>query len=114
MQILGAKRRKIGDILTTADAGHLFRKTLVRWMVKASIPLTGPQDEEFRDLIEIASLGSNNLVDLVPTRDTMRTWIVKEFDGQKAEIKSRISNSLQDGSRLFLCACDVFRVRTSL
>jgi hypothetical protein len=43
-------------------------------MVKANVPLIGPEDEEFRNLIEIASLGSNNLVDLVPTGDTMRTW----------------------------------------
>lgn len=95
MQILGAKRRKISDIPTTADAGHLFRKTLVRWMVKANIPLTGPEDEEFRNLIEIASLGSNNLVDLVPTGDTMRTWIVKEFDDRKAEIKSQLLHNAQ-------------------
>ena len=73
MQILGAKRRKVSDVPTTTDAGDLFRKTLVRWMVKANIPLTGPEDEEFRNLIEIASLGSNNLIDLVPTGDTMRT-----------------------------------------
>jgi hypothetical protein len=46
MQILGAKRRKISDVPTTADAGHLFRKTLVRWMVKANIPLTGTEDVE--------------------------------------------------------------------
>lgn len=95
MQILGAKRRKISDIPTTADAGHLFRKTLVRWMVKANIPLTGPEDEEFGNLIEIASLGSNSLVDLVPTGDTMRTWIVKEFDDQKAEIKSQLLHNAQ-------------------
>jgi len=31
---------------------------------------TGPEDEEFHNLMEIASLGSNNLVDLVPTGDT--------------------------------------------
>lgn len=51
IQILGAKQRKISAIPITADAGHLFRKTLVRWTVKANIRLTGPEDEEFRNLI---------------------------------------------------------------
>ena len=95
MQILGAKRRKISDVPTTTDAGDLFRKTLVRWTVKANIPLTGPEDEEFRNLIEIASLGSNSLIDLVPTGDTMHTWILKEFDDRKAEIKSQLLHNAQ-------------------
>ena len=73
MQILEAKRQKISDIPTIADAGHLFRKTFVRWMVKVNIFFTGSEDEKFRNLIEIASLGSNNLVDFVPTKNTMRT-----------------------------------------
>ena len=95
MQILEVKRRKVGDIPTTADTGDLFRTILVRWMVKANIPLTGPEDEEFRNLLEIASLGANNLVDLVPTGDTMRRWILKKFDDRKVEIKSQLLHNAQ-------------------
>jgi hypothetical protein len=95
MQILGAKRRKISDVPTTADAGHLFRKTLVRWIVKANIPLTGTEDVEFRSLIEIASLGSNNLINLIPTGDTIRTWILQEFNDRKIEFKTQLLQNAQ-------------------
>jgi hypothetical protein len=95
MQILGSKRRKISDVPTTADAGHLFRETLVRWVVKANIPLTGPEDHEFRSLVEICSLGSNNLINLVPTGDTLRNWIIKEFEERKVEIKGQLLHGAQ-------------------
>lgn len=92
MQVLGAKRRKLNDVPTTADAGVLFRQTLVQWMVKANIPLHGAEAPEFRRLIEVSSLGSNNIVDLVPTGDTLRTWIVHEFQHQKAEIRNQLQS----------------------
>jgi hypothetical protein len=95
MQILGCKRRKINDVPTTADASNLFKDTLVRWMVKANIPLIGPEDQEFRNLIEIASLGSNNLVNLIPTGDTLRTWIIKEFEERKIEIRTQLLHRAQ-------------------
>jgi len=95
LQILGSKRQKISDIPITADAGDLFRKTLIRWIVKANIPLTGPEDEEFRHLIEIVSLGSNNLVSLVPTGDSIRAWILQEFSDRRVEIKRQLLQDAQ-------------------
>jgi hypothetical protein len=90
MQILGAKRQKIRDTPTTTDAADLFKMTLIRWIIKANIPLTGPEDEEFHCLIDLASLGSNHLVNLVPTGDTIRTWILKEFNHRKQDIKQQL------------------------
>ncbi len=52
MQILEAKRQKLKDTLTTADVIELFRITLIRWIIKANIPLIGPEDEEFHGLIQ--------------------------------------------------------------
>jgi hypothetical protein len=95
MQILGAKRRIIADVPTTADAGTLFKEALIQWVVKANIPLTGPEAPEFRHLIEISSLGSNNLLDLVPTGDTLRTWIVNEFLDWKNGIKDQLLHTAQ-------------------
>jgi hypothetical protein len=91
-QVLGAKRQKLHDVPTTADAGVLFRQTLVQWMVKANIPSHGAGAPEFRRLIEVSSLGSNNIVDLVPTGDTLRTWIVHEFQQQKKEIRNQLQS----------------------
>jgi hypothetical protein len=93
--MLGAKRQKFDNIPTTADAADLFRLTLVRWIVKANIPLTGPEDEEFKNLLDLASLGSNHLVDLVPTGDTVRVWIINEFNDRKTEIKKQLLEDAQ-------------------
>lgn len=40
--MLGAKRQRLDNIPTTADAADLFRRTLVRWVVKANIPRIQP------------------------------------------------------------------------
>jgi hypothetical protein len=93
--MLGAKRQKLNNIPTTTDAADLFKLTLIRWIIKANIPLTGPGDAEFYSLIDLASLGSNHLVDLVPTGDTIRAWIIKEFDDRKQEIKRQVLEDAQ-------------------
>jgi len=98
--MLGAKRQKLNNIPTTADAADFFKPTRIRWITKANIPLTGPEDAEFYSLIDLASLGSNHLVDLIPSGDNIRAWIIKEFDDRKQEIKRQLLEDAEDGIHL--------------
>lgn len=90
MQVLGAKRRKLDDVPTTTDANILFKRTLVRWVVDANIPLNGVEACGFRRLVEVCSLGSNNILNLVPTGDTLRTWIMHEYGQNKEDIRDHL------------------------
>jgi hypothetical protein len=74
----------------------------VRWIVTYQIAFIAVEAESFRDLL---SLGSKTLADLIPTGDTIRTWVMQEFEKRKAEIKAQI---LQESSGMIHLSFDLY------
>ena len=89
MQRLASKRRKL-DVPIVKDAGSLFKLTLIKWVIDANVSLAAVENRLFRQLLELTALGSNTISELVPTADSIRTWILNEFLARKADIKRQL------------------------
>ena len=74
----------------------------MRWIVTYQIAFIAVEAESFRDLL---SLGSKMLADIIPTGDTIRTWVMQEFEKRKAEIKAQI---LQESSGMIHLSFDLW------
>lgn len=89
MQRLASKRRKL-EVPIVKNAGSLFKLTLIKWIIDANVSLTAVENRLFRQLLELTALGSNTISELVPTGDSIRSWILNEFLARKADIKRQL------------------------
>jgi hypothetical protein len=102
LSMLKANFSKRSKILQTKPLVDAFRDLLVRWIVTYQIAFIAVEAESFRDLL---SLGSKTLADLIPTGDTIRTWVMQEFEKRKAEIQAQI---LQESSGMIHLSFDLW------
>jgi hypothetical protein len=64
-----------------------FKAALIAWMISYQIAFIAVENSFFKDLIAIISPA---LADMMPTGNTIRTWIMTEYDIHKARLKARL------------------------
>lgn len=69
-----------------------FKAVLLRWIVDANVSLTAVINKLFRKLLGIVSLDVDGL--LPHSGDTIRNWLMKEFETTSEEIKAEMKKSL--------------------
>jgi hypothetical protein len=69
-----------------------FKAILLRWIIDANVSLTAVKNKLFRKLLGIVSLDVDGL--LPHGGDTIRNWLIKEFETTSEEIKAEMKKSL--------------------
>jgi hypothetical protein len=74
--------------LVTKFNANRFRYLFIRWIVTMHIAFTCVESETFRDWVLYVAPGLEKY--LVRCGDTIRDWIIKEFDKSRLQIKSEL------------------------
>jgi hypothetical protein len=87
---LGTAGKVVQNLVTSLDINR-FRWFLIRWIVCAHIALTCVEDDNFRDLLLLLAPALEPY--LVRSANTIRRWIIEEFERQRLEIKKELATA---------------------
>jgi hypothetical protein len=81
------KRPKVIDSILPKALYERFKDALIAWIINYQIAFLAIENTFFKDLISILS---PQLAALLPTGNTIRAWIMSEYEIQKARLKARL------------------------
>lgn len=82
-----SKRAKTGPISIPTALWDRFKAALIAWIIGYQIAFIAIENNFFRDLISVLS---PTLATMLPTGNTIRSWIMDEYDVKKAKLKSKL------------------------
>ena len=86
--VLSMQRQAAKGATVAKTKYELFKSLLLEWIVDQSIPLTAVEHESFRAFLTVLSQDVDNY--LPNSADTVRNWLMTEFDRGKKEIKRQL------------------------